>query len=59
MFGTEAQLVRAIELIDEADSIQQGLLDQDESFDIHMALLEVMSRLEDALEELEVENGHA
>lgn len=59
MFGTEAQLVRAIELIDEADSIQQGLLDQDEAFDIHMALLEVMSRLEDALEELEVENGHA
>ena len=59
MFGTEAQLTRAIELIEEADAIQQGLMDQDEAFDIHMALLEVMSRLEDALEEMETESGHA
>lgn len=59
MFGIESQLVRAIELIDEADSIQQGLLGQDEAFDIHMSLVEVMSRLEDALEQLEVESRHA
>lgn len=51
----ETEIVRAIELIEQANHIQQDLLHENTAFDVYMLLQTAIARLEQCLDELEGE----
>lgn len=55
MFNKTSDIVYAIELIEQANQIQQSSLNEDAAFDIHMLLESAIARLEQSLEEMEGE----